>query len=325
MPHQRIRRYLRHGTLPQLAVFDASARLGSFSRAAAALHMAQPTVSAQIRKLTETVGLPLFEQIGRQIYLTEAGRRVHEHCRQVLDALADLDHALAALRGLERGTVRIAAGRTCAAPLMRAVAAFAARHPGLDVALAAHNRAELVARMEANADDVYVFANPPHDRDIVRQAIAPDPLVVVARAGHALAAARGIPLARLATEPFVLREPGSGTREAIEDAFGSLGATPRVRLEANDDDAVARAVMAGLGVALLPRRVLAGPEGAALVELDVAGFPRERMLCFVYPVGRELSPPAKAFMDFVRAEAHALVFAPSADSDATPAVAGSRA
>lgn len=287
--------------------------------------MAQPTVSAQIRKLTDTVGLPLFEQIGRRIYLTEAGRRVHEHCRQVLGALADLDHALAALRDLDRGTVRIAAGRTCGPPMLRAVAGFAARYPGLDVILALHNRAELGARLDANADDLYVFGTPPHDRDVVRQAIAPDPLVVVARAGHALAASRAIPLARLAAEPFVLREAGSGTRRAVEDALASLGVAPRVRLEANDDDAVARATAAGIGVAVLPRRVLAGPDGASLIELDVAGFPRERTLCFVYPVGRELSPPAQAFMDFVRSEAQALAFASSPNNAVLTAAAGGRA
>ncbi len=309
MPHNRIRRYLRHGTLPQLAVFDASARLGSFTRAAESLHMAQPTVSAQIRKLTDTVGLPLFEQIGRNVYLTEAGRRAHAHCLRVLAALSDLDDELAALRGLDRGCVRVAASTTCGALLQRAVAAFAARYPGLDQALARRNRTQLIERLTANEDDLYVFATPPVDRDVVRQAILAQPLVVVARADHPLAGARAIACARLAAESFVLREQGSGTRMAAEQAFARAGFAPRVRLELESDAAIRQAIAAGLGVSILARHACdddRGPPG--LVELDVAGFPLARTLAFVYPVGRELSPPAKAFVDFVRTQAPALAF-----------------
>ena len=304
MPQSRIRRYLRHGTLPQLAVFEASARLASFTRAAEELHMAQPTVSAQIRKLTETVGLPLFEQIGKQIYLTAAGHRTHEHCRKIFAALAELDHALAGLRGLSSGVLRVASGTPGQLLMPRLVAAFADRHPGLDIALRMHNRRDLIERLAANEDDLYVFANPPDDRELVRQAVASQALVVVARADHPLALRRGIPLADLADASFVVRERGSGTRMTVEQAFAAQGLVPRFRVEMANDAAIRDSVRAGFGVGMLARALGVGDDDG-LVELDVEGFPRSQTLYFVYPVGRELSPAAEAFLAYARSVADA--------------------
>ena len=304
MPQSRIRRYLRHGTLPQLAVFEASARLASFTRAAEELHMAQPTVSAQIRKLTETVGLPLFEQIGKQIYLTAAGHRTHEHCRKIFAALAELDHALAGLRGLSSGVLRVASGTPGQLLMPRLVATFADRHPGLDIALRMHNRRDLIERLAANEDDLYVFANPPDDRELVRQAVASHALVVVARADHPLALGRGIPLADLADASFFVRERGSGTRMTVEQAFAAQGLVPRFRLEMTNDAGIRDGIRAGLGVGLLTRAPGDGTDDG-LVELDVEGFPLAQTLYFVYPVGRELSPAAEAFLAYARSVADA--------------------
>lgn len=311
MPQSRIRRYLRHGTLPQLAVFEASARLSSFTRAAEELHMAQPTVSAQIRKLTETVGLPLFEQIGKQIFLTAAGHRTHEHCRKIFAALAALDDALAGLRGLSSGALRVASGTPGQALMPRLVAAFAGRHPGIDIALSIHNRRELIDRLAANEHDLYVFANPPDDRELVRQAVAAHALVAVARDDDALAGRRGISLAELADAQLIARERGSGTRMVVERAFASRGLFPRFRAEMTNDAAIRDGIRAGLGVGLLARAPGAGANDG-LVELDVEGFPLAQTLYFVYPVGRELSPAAEAFLACARATADAT------DDDARP-------
>ena len=300
MPQSRIRRYLRHGTLPQLAVFEASARLASFTRAAEELHMAQPTVSAQIRKLTETAGLPLFEQIGKQIYLTAAGHRMHAHCRKVFAALAELDDALAGLRGLASGTLRVASGTPGQALMPRLVSAFAAMHPGLDVTLRVHNRRDLMERLAANEDDLYVFANPPDDRELVRQAIASHAFVVMARDDDALARRRGITLAELADASFIARERGSGTRMLVEQAFAAQGLVPRFRVEMTNDAAIRDGIRAGLGVGMLAR---ASGADDWLVELDVEGFPLAQTLYFVYPVGRELSTAAEAFLAHARAAA----------------------
>jgi len=302
MRPSRIHRYVRHGTLPQLAVFEASARLRSFTRAAEELHLAQPTVSAQIRKLTETVGLPLFEQIGKQIYLTDTGRRTYAHCQEIFRTLESLDDVLTEMRGVEVGRLRLAVTTTAEHFIPRMLVGFVERHPGIDVSLQVHNRRALIERMANNEDELYVFANPPEDREIVRQAILPFPMVVFARAAYPLVRERGIPISRLAREPFLMREPGSGTRMLAQELFARHGLVPTVRMELSTSEAIKHAILAGLGVAMLSHHAFGRDAGRdQLATLDVAGFPLAQHWHFVYPIGRQLSPAAKSFMDYVRA------------------------
>jgi DNA-binding transcriptional LysR family regulator len=308
MPHLNIHRYLRHGMLPQLCIFEASARLGSFSRAAEELHMAQPTASVQIKKLTETVGLPLFEHIGKRIYLTEAGRRLHASCEEVFRTLSGLEDSLAGMRGLDSGRLRLAVSTTAKYFAPRMLAEFVRRHPGLEVSLQIHNRQALIERLAANEDDLYIFADPPELGEFVTQAILPNPMVVFARADHPLAQEKQIPFARLAQEPFLMREPGSGTRLAAEAMFHRHQLKPRVNMELSTDEAIKQAILAGFGVSILSRYTLGiDAEQSQLVCLDVDGFPLERRWQFVYPVGKQLSAVAQGFMDMVRVEARQLV------------------
>lgn len=308
MPHSRIQRYLKHGTLPQLSVFEASARLNSFTRAAEELHMAQPTVSVQIKKLTETVGLPLFEQIGKQIFLTDPGRHLYTYCQEVFRTLASLEDTMADIRGLESGRLRLAVSTTGKYFAPRMLAAFIERHPGVEVSLQIHNRRALIDRLAKNEDELYIFANPPQEHEIVRQAILPNPMVVFARADDPLVHERHIPLARLAQEPFLMREPGSGTRMVAQELFDKHGLAPTVRMELSTNEAVKQAILGGLGVSIMSRYTLGlDTEQHRLVTLDVEGFPLERHWYFVYPVGRRLSVVATTFMDFVRVEAKQLV------------------
>ncbi|HET8745779.1 MAG TPA: LysR substrate-binding domain-containing protein [Ramlibacter sp.] len=308
MPPGNIGRYLRHGTLPQLRVFEASVRLGCFARAAEELHMAPPTVSVQIRKLTETVGAPLFEQVGRRIYPTETGRRLHASCEDVFRALADFEATLGQLRGLQGGQLRIAACTTARHFLPRLLGAFVQHHPAIETALQIHNRAGLLQRLAANEDDLYLFADAPRERELVVQTVLANPLVVFARADHPLAGAQAIPLARIAAEPFLVREPGSGTRDAALAAFARAHLVPRIRMELGSNEAIREAILAGAGVAVLPRHLFgAQPEAPGLVCLDVQGFPLESRWQFAWPVGKRIAPAARAFLDFARAHADALV------------------
>ena len=310
MPQSRLRRYFRHGTLPQLAVFEAAARLGSFTRAADELHMAQPTVSVQIRKLTETVGLPLFEQIGKQVFLTDAGGRLYAHCQSMFGGLAALDDTMADLRGLRGGRLRLAAGTAGQYVAARMLAAFLEQHPGVEVALEVHNRRGLIERLARNDDELYLLATPPEDRELVRQAILSNPMVVVARDDHPLANERGIAFDRLAQEPFLMREAGSGTRGFVESLFERNGLAPRVLMELGSNEAIMQAIADGSGVSILPCYSfgLANQQGP-LATLDVQGFPLDRHWYFVYPVGRQLSPVASAFMGYVRERAQAMLVA----------------
>jgi DNA-binding transcriptional LysR family regulator len=293
-----IRRYLKHGTLSQLRAFEASARLGSFTRAAEELHMAQPTASVQIKKLSETVGFALFEQMGRRIHLTEAGERVYAGCSEVFRALFDMEHALAELRGSACGDLQVAVPSSAHYFASRLLEAFLQRNPGVRASLQVENRLAL------DGHDLIMAAEPPQGPEVVAQALVPNPLVVLAHAGHPLARESEIAFERLAAEPLLMPEPGSGTRMIVLRLFARQGVAPRIRMELPSDEAIREAILAGLGIAILPRyapglaRVLTG-----LVCLDVEGFPLESHWHFVYPVGRRLPPAARAFMDFARAEA----------------------
>lgn len=310
MPQGNIRRYMRHGTLPQLRVFEASARLGSFARAAEELHMAPPTASVQIKKLTSTLGVPLFEQVGRRIYLTEAGHRLYASCTDVFRVFSALDETLDDLRGLHSGHLRLAATTAAKHFAPRLLGAFAQRHDGVEIALQIHNRTALIERLERNEDDLYLFADPPEEKEVVAQAIVPNPRVVLARSDHPLARERSIPFSRLAQEPFLMREPGSGTREVALRLFERHGLKPRVRMELSTNEAIREAILAGLGVSILSRYTLGlEPEPANLVCLDVEGFPLESHWHFVYPAGKQLGSAAQAFMEFTRAEARRLACA----------------
>jgi DNA-binding transcriptional LysR family regulator len=307
MPPLDIRRYLKHGILTQLRAFEAAARLGTLTRAAEELHMAQATASVQIKKLTETVGLALFEQVGNRLQLTEAGQAVYASCGQLFGALSAMERTLGTMRGLASGRLRIAAPSTARHFASRLLEAFAQLNPGVQASLEIHERRALIERLGRNDDDLYLFVEPPGEREVVSQALVPNPLVVLAAADHPLAAEIDIPFARLAQEPLVMREPGSGIRMIVLRLFARHGVAPRIRMELGSDEAIREAVLAGLGVAVLPRYTPGlDPVLNKLVCLDVGGFPLESYWHFVYLVGRRLSSAARAFMDFARAEAKSL-------------------
>jgi len=309
MPHLNIRRYLKHGVLPQLRVFEASARLGCFARAAEELHLAQPTVSVQIKKLSETVGFPLFEQVGKRIYLTDAGQRVYAGCNDLFRALSNLEDRLTEMRGMDSGQLQLAVTSSAKNFAPRLLGAFIQRYPGVEASLHINNRSALIERLRNNEDDLYMFAGPPDQQEVMVQAILSNPLVVFARGDHPLAGEKDIALSLLANEPFLILEQGSGTRMATLKLFEQRGLTPKIRMELNTNEAIREAILAGLGVSILSRYTFGlEPEQTKLVCLDVEGFPLESHWHFVYPVGKHLSVTARAFMDFARAEAKNLAF-----------------
>ncbi len=304
MSQPNIHRYLRHGTLPQLRLFEASARLGSFTRAAQELCMSQPAASVQMKKLSETVGVALFEQLGKRIYLTDAGRQLQESCQEVFRVFTSLDESLAGMRSLESSRLRLAVSTTgmCFAP--RLLGAFVGLHTGVETSMQAHNRRMLVERLGNNEDDLYLFADAPDMEDVVAQELLPNPLVVLARDDHPLAGEKSIPFERLASEPFLIREEGSGTRRIMMRMFREHGLAPKVRMELGTNEAIKEAILAGLGVTIMSRYTFGlDPESSRYRCLDVAGFPLENHWYFAYPAGKQLSSVARAFLDFARAEA----------------------
>lgn len=309
MVQKKIRRYLKHGTLPQLSVFEAVARHGSFTRAAEELYLAQPTVSVQMKKLADTVGLPLIEQIGKNIHLTVAGRVLQTACLEIFGTLRNVEQALENLRGLESGRLQLAVSSPGKYFAPRVLAEFVREHPCLEVSLQIHNSSVLLDRMARNLDDLYIFASNPEDRGLVTQTILPNPMVPYAHASHPLAGEKKIPFSRFAEEPFLMREPGSGTRTIVRQAFEAHGCEPRVRMELSTNEAVKQAIIAGLGVSVMSRYTLGlDVSHEQLAVLDVEGFPIEHNWVFAYPVGKQLPVVAQEFMAFTRKMAKSLVY-----------------
>lgn len=298
MRHPNLRRYIKHGTLHQLAVFEAVARLGSFTRAGQELHMAQPTVSVQVKKLAATVGLALFEQSGRKVRLTEAGRELYALCQDIFDRILEVEGRLASLRTRSGAKLRIAVSTTGKYFAPRLIGKFWEAHPGVEVSLSVMSRQHLLHRLEAELDDLYVMSDPPEALAAVVHTLMPNPLYVYARDDHPLAGRRGLALADLAREPLLLREPGSGTRIACDDIFARNGMMPSARLELDSNEAIKQAIVAGLGIAILSRHAVAlETRKGHVVQLDVQGFPVVRHWYLVHPETRPLAPGAQLFVE----------------------------
>lgn len=292
---------MRHSTLRQLEVFSAIARLGSFTRAAEELFLTQPTVSMQIKKLTDAVGLPLFEQIGKKIYLTDAGRELQQTCDGIFEHFSRFEMAIADMKGLKRGTLRLAVVTTAKYFAPRLLGPFCQAHPGVDVSLKVSNRERVLERLATNQDDLYILGQPPEDLDAESEPFLENLLVVLAPVNHPLAKRENVPLARLAEEPFLVREPGSGTRAALERLLASKGVVPKVRMELGSNEAIKQAIVGGLGVSVLSRHTLSldAPKKHIAI-LDVEDFPIRRHWYVAYPRGKKLSVIAQAFLDYLK-------------------------
>lgn len=308
MPPNDLAFLLRNLTLRQMEIFDAVVRYASFTRAAEAVHLTQPSVSMQVRKLAETFGQPLFEQVGKKIFLTPAGETVHACCREIFTGLDMARMKLADLAGLKQGRLRLAVVTTAEYFAPRVLGEFNRRYPDIEAELVVVNRKQALARIADNLDDLYILGQPPGGLDVESVPFLENPHVPLAASDHPLAGRENIPLERLAREPFILREQGSGTRKATERFFRRHGLKVTVRMELGGTEAIKQAVAGGLGVTVLSAHTLgfAGASGLLSV-LDVQGFPIERNWHLVHARGKELSPVARAFRDFVLEKASELM------------------
>lgn len=293
-----IRRFIRHGTLVQLSVFETVARLGSFTGAGKELHMAQPTVSMHIKKLSEMVGLPLFDQSGRVLKLTEGGRELHAACHEIFQKIVDVEKRLATLRRAGTQKLRLSVSTTAKYFAPRLLAHFWETHPGIEVAMLPMNREQLLNRIEADLDDFYVLSNPPEGQhDLVLHTLLPNRLGLYARDDHALADATQISAARLRGESVLMRESGSGTRMVADAFFAGLGIEPRITLEMGSNEAIKQGILAGLGIAVLSHHSMgSATRKGHIVALDVIGLPIERHWYLVHRRDRVLSPMAEEFL-----------------------------
>jgi DNA-binding transcriptional LysR family regulator len=300
-----------HLTLRQLTVFEAVARHLNYTRAADEMYLSQPAVSMQIRQLEDAVGLPLFERLGRKIHLTEAGRELYYYAQAIDRQLKEAEEVLAALKGLNKGRLAVSVASTANYFATRLLAAFKREFEGVAVSLDVTNRRTLLRQLEHNEVDLVIMGRPPEDADLIAEPFMDHPLVVIAPAGHPLAGQRDIPMARLADEPFVVRERGSGTRIAMEKSFAEQGRSLKTGMEMTSNEAIKQAVEAGLGLGIVSLHTLELELATGrLAVLDVEGFPIMRQWHVVHRREKRLSPIAVAFRDFVFREAPRFVRLP---------------
>jgi DNA-binding transcriptional LysR family regulator len=291
---------MRHATLRQLKVFESVARNLSFSRAAEELYLTQPAVSIQVKKLEEHAGLPLFEQLGKKIFLTPAGTEMLRSSRVIIQQFQETEEAMTHFKGISGGKLSVAVISAGDYFFPRLLVEFVRRHKGATLDFAVYNRQELLGRLADNLVDLAVMVRPPTDADTVNAPFAPHPYVIVAAPDHPLAGKKRIPMTRLAREPFVVRERGSDTWHSMQEGFGAHFGSLNIAMEIRSTETIKQAVAAGMGISFLSAHTISGElKSKSLVVLDVQGFPLMLNWYVVHRQNKRLPPVAQAFKDFL--------------------------
>ncbi|GMQ75211.1 MAG: LysR family transcriptional regulator [Gammaproteobacteria bacterium] len=287
-------------TLRQLKVFAAVARHLSFTRAAEELYLTQPAVSMQVKQMESVIGLPLFEQTGKRIHLTEAGEVMHHYSRVIADKLVEAEQAMEELKGVDGGRLQLSVATTVNYFATRLLSGFCAAHPGVRVSLDVTNRETLLRQLDENQTDIVLMGQPPDGLDVVAEPFMDNPLVVIASPRHPLCKRRRIPLAQLNEETFLMREAGSGTRLAMARFFAENDVMPSGSIEMTSNEAIKQSVQAGLGLGVVSAHTVELEiEVGRLTILDVASFPIMRRWYLVHRKEKRLSATAAAFKEFV--------------------------
>jgi DNA-binding transcriptional LysR family regulator len=288
-------------TLHQLRTFRAVAEQLSFSAAAQELSISQPSVSYQVKELEQALGLPLVDRLGKRVRLTEAGEVLYEYARRTLTLLDEAALVMEQMRGIERGTLRVGASTTVGiyvVPL--ALGAFKKLHPKLAVSLEISRRETLLERVKRGVLDLAVLSPPVPDPDLITTPFMDDELVMVVPRGHPLAGQRGLSLQDFAGESFLMREPSSDTRAAVEAAARRAGVTLKVSMELGSNGAIKHAVEAGLGVAILSSHAIElERKDGGLVVVELEGFPIRRPWCIVHLRRRHLPAAVQSFVEYL--------------------------
>lgn len=297
---------LRHATLRQLQIFLVAAEHCSFVRAAQVLHLTQPAISMQMSQLAETVGLPLFEKRGRSLVLTHAGQTLLPYAERVAQTLREAGEAIDSLQGLHHGTLKIALVTTTRYFMPRLIAQFRNQHPQIALDVSIDNRESVIAQLESNHVDLAIMGRPPTHMPVLAEAFAKHPHGVIAPPDHVLAGKKRIAPGKIAREPFIARESGSGTRHAMEQYFAAHRLSPPLVREMTSNESIKQEVMAGMGLAFISlHTVLLEHQTGHLALLDLQGLPVVREWYVLHRAGKRLSPAASAFKAFLHAEAPA--------------------
>ncbi|MCQ4312287.1 LysR family transcriptional regulator [Pseudomonas stutzeri] len=290
-------------TLRQLRVFRAVCDNHSYSRAAEEMALTQPAVSLQIRQLEELLGQPLFEYTGKKLYLTDAAEALKRTSEDIFGRLESLDMQLSTLQGSLQGQLKLAVESSAKYFVSHLFASFRELHPEVSLQLVVVNHAQAIQRLNANRDDLLLISQVPADMDLEFLPFLDNAIIAVAPPSHPLCQRQQLCLQDLTAWPLLIREPGSGTRRAAEQYCDQKRAHFPQTMELGSLEAQREGVLAGLGLALLPRHaVLRELESGALHELAVEELPLMRSWCLVHPRGKYLSPVAQTFFAFTRSE-----------------------
>jgi DNA-binding transcriptional LysR family regulator len=268
---------MRGATLRQLRAFALVARHHSFGRAATELHLSPSAVSLQIKELEQNVGLPLFGRNGRAACLTPAGEILLTDVNRALQALKDADDSVNRLRGCETGVVSVGMVSNAKYFIPRLLARFHGLHPGVEIRVLVGNREQLLRQLAGGEVDFAVMGQPPRDLGARTEAIGPQPLAIIAAPEHRLSGQRAIPPEDLATQEFIVREAGSGTRAAMDRFFHEVRISPPRVIEFTSNESIKQAVIGNMGLAFVSLHTVGLElQAGVLVVLDIVGLPLVR-------------------------------------------------
>lgn len=292
----------RIGTFRQLEILLKVAECGGIAAAAEKLHLSQPSASMQLRKLADSIGMPLYEVLGRRIRLTDAGNTMVRYAREVFDCMSRLEMELANLQGMRAGRLSLGVVSSAEYFIPHLLGPFYRRYPDIEVELQVGNRAQLIERLQANLDDLYFFGHPPPEDGLDVQVVGPNHLVVVAPRSHRLAGRKRLSWADVAEEKFIVREEGAGTRAAIEAHLQTMGVALQHKMTIASNESIKHAVLARMGLAIVPTLTVDEGDQQELQELPVQGFPIQSHWHLVSRGNKTFSVVAQTFRDYVLSE-----------------------
>jgi DNA-binding transcriptional LysR family regulator len=299
---------MKNVTLRQLRVFASVAKHLSFVRAAEELNLTAPAVSMQVKDLETEVGLPVFDRTSRQVSLTTVGEYVLAHARRVLATMREAEDLVARFRGLQTGPLDVGLASTAEYFVPHLLARFHEEHPGIEIRLqVANNREQLSALMQQGDIELAIMGRPPQGWPTRAEPFAMHPHVLVTSIDHRFTRMDMVAASALSQEEFIVREPSSGTRAALDEYMRSYQLTPRVIMQMSSNEAIKQAVMAGMGVSLLSLHTLALELKHHLIACPaIEGLPVVRRWHVVNKLAKTLSPAAEAFRYFIleRGEAY---------------------
>lgn len=279
----------------QLKMFVTLAKHLNFTHAAKKLHVTQPAISMQIKLLETEVGLPLFEQIGKKMFLTPAGTEMLHYAENILSELGELNYSINELKGIKRGHLRLAVANSLSDLAAKIMGLFLEKFPEINITLDVGNRVQQIEALNNNTVDLAIMGQTPKGINVISECLLQTQIIPVAAPNHPLANEKKITRKQLADERFLYGELGSGTRVAMD---GSMAEEhfDKSHIEVSNNEMVKHCIQAGIGIGLLPRVAIETElKYKLLVPLNVEGFPLDYQVNLVHAQEKRLSLVAQEF------------------------------